>query len=158
MAKQLTGKLVVILHADVVGSTVLVQRDERRAHERITSAFQRFSQTIQEYGGQVHEIRGDALLAEFARASDAVCATLAFQQGNTAHNKTLDDDILPDVRVGVALGEVVIADKTITGAGVVLAQRVEQLCEPGGVYITEAIREALPSRLPLDSENLGKHN
>jgi hypothetical protein len=95
VAKQLTGKLVVILHADVVGSTVLVQRDERRAHERITSAFQRFSQTIQEYGGQVHEIRGDALLAEFARASDAVCATLAFQQGNTAHNKTLDDDILP---------------------------------------------------------------
>ncbi len=154
----LSRKLAVILHADVVGSTVLVQRDERRAHERITNAFQRFSHTIQEYGGQVHEIRGDALLAEFARASDAVCATLAFQQENTANNKTLDDDIVPEVRVGVALGEVVIADNTITGAGVVLAQRIEQLCEPGGVNITEAIREALPDRLPIDSENLGKHD
>lgn len=157
MAEQPTRKLAVILHADVVGSTALVQRDERRAHERITSAFQRFSQTIQEYGGDVREIRGDALLAEFARTSDAVCAALAFQQQNSAHNQTLDDDIIPDVRIGIALGEVVIADNTVTGAGVVLAQRVEQLCEPGGVYITEAIHEAIPERLPLDYENLGKH-
>ena len=151
-------RLAVILHADVVGSTKLVQRDERRAHERITDTFRRFSSTIQEYGGEVHEIRGDALLAEFARTSDAVCAALAFQQQNSAHNQMLDDDIIPDVRIGIALGEVVIADNTVTGAGVVLAQRIEQLCEPGGVYITEAIREALPSRLPLDNENLGKHD
>ena len=157
MTEQPIGKLAVILHADVVGSTVLVQRDERWAHQRIIDAFQRFSQTIEGYGGKVQEIRGDALLAEFARASDAVCAALAFQQQNTAHNKALDGDIIPEIRIGVALGEVVIADNTITGAGVVLAQRIEQLCEPGGVYITEAIREALPSRLPLNNENLGKH-
>ena len=156
MAEQPTSKLAVILHADVVGSTALVQRDERRAHERITSAFQRFSQTIQEYGGQVHEIRGDALVAEFARASDAVCAAIAFQQGNTAHNKTLDDDINPEVRIGISLGEVVIADNTVTGAGVVLAQRVEQLAESGGLCITEAIHEATPGRLPLDIEHLGE--
>ena len=142
VAEQPTGKLAVILHADVVGSTALVQRDERRAHERITSAFKNFAQTIQEYGGQVHEIRGDALVAEFARASDAVCAAIAGQKGNTAHNKTLDDDIIPEIRIGISLGEVVIADNTITGAGVVLAQRVEQLAEPGGMCITEAIREA----------------
>jgi adenylate cyclase len=157
VAEQITGKLAVLVHADIVGSTVMVQRDERRAHERITNAFQRFSETIQAYGGQVHEIRGDALLAEFSRASDAVCACLVFQQENTAHNKSLDD-IVPEVRVGIALGEVVIADSTITGAGVVLAQRIEQLCEPGGVNITEAIREALPDRLPLESENLGKQD
>jgi len=156
VAEQPTGKLAVILHADVVGSTVLVQRDERRAHERITSAFRRFSQTIQEYGGQVHEIRGDALVAEFARASDAVCAAIAFQQENTAYNKILDDDIVPEVRIGISLGEVIIADNTVTGAGVVLAQRVEQLAEPGGMCITGAIREATPERLPLDNENLGE--
>jgi TolB-like protein/Tfp pilus assembly protein PilF/class 3 adenylate cyclase len=155
VAEQLTGKLAVILHADVVGSTALVQRDERRAHERITNTFQRLSQTSRAYGGEVHEIRGDALVADFARASDAVCAAIAFQQDNTAHNKTFDDGIIPEIRVGISLGEVVIADNTVTGAGVVLAQRVEQLAEPGGVCITEAIREAIPERLPLDHHNLG---
>ena len=146
MAEQPARKLAVIPHADVVGSTVLVQRDERWAHGRITSAFQRFSQTIQEYGGQIHEIRGDALVAEFSRASDGVCAAIAFQQGKNAHNKTLDDNIIPEVRIGISLGEVIMADNTVTGAGVVLAQRVEQLAEPGGVCSTEAIREATPER------------
>ena len=86
MAEEATGKLAIILHADVVGSTELVQRDERRAHARITDAFRRFSSTIREYSGEAREIRGDALVAEFARASDAVCAALAFQHQNNEHN------------------------------------------------------------------------
>jgi TolB-like protein/Tfp pilus assembly protein PilF len=53
------------------------------------------------------------------------------------------------------LGEVVIADKTVTGAGVVLAQRIEQLADPGGICITSAIHEALPRRMPFDFQNLG---
>ncbi len=151
-----TGKLAVILHADVVGSTALVQRDERRAHQRISDAFHRFASTIQKYGGEAHEIRGDALVAEFSRASDAVCGALAFQDENTELNRSLNDEIIPEVRIGISLGEVEIASNTITGAGVVLAQRVEQMAEPGGICVTEALREAIPSRLPLDNENLGQ--
>ena len=73
------SKLAVILHADVVGSTALVQRDEHTAHERITEGFKRLSGTIAAYQGTTHEIRGDALLAEFESTSDAVCAALSFQ-------------------------------------------------------------------------------
>ena len=36
------AKLAFILHADVVSSTALGQRDGRQTHERITSAFRRF--------------------------------------------------------------------------------------------------------------------
>ena len=75
MEERLPRKLAVILHADVVGSTALVQRDESIAHQRIRATFQRFSETIALYQGLTHELRGDALVAEFARASDAVCVT-----------------------------------------------------------------------------------
>ena len=68
---------------------------------------------------------GDALVAEFARPSDAVTAALAFQELNAACNEALTDEIRPDVRIGIAMGEVVVADNTVTGAGVVLAQRLE---------------------------------
>jgi adenylate cyclase len=54
------------------------------------------------------------------------------------------------------MGEVIIADSTVTGAGVVLAQRVEQLSESGGVCITAAIHEGLPKRLPFDQEDMGE--
>ena len=159
MADQdISRKLAVIVHADVAGSTALVQRDETLAHKRINEAFRRFSSIIQEYNGTVHEIRGDALVAGFARASDAVCAAISFQRSNTAHNAQLDDDIVPVVRVGIALGEEIFADDTVTGPGVVLAQRVEQLAEPGGVCITSAIHEAIPNRMPFDQESLGEQD
>jgi len=150
------GKLAVILHADVAGSTTLVQQDEHLAHERIQDAFRRFGDTIAKYHGHVRELRGDALLAEFERASDAVTAALAFQADHSEYIAQLTDTILPIVRVGIAMGEVVVADDTITGAGVVLAQRVEQLAESGGVCITAAIHESLPQRLPFDQESLGE--
>jgi len=54
------------------------------------------------------------------------------------------------------MGEIVIGDGTATGAGVVLAQRIEQLAEPGSLCITAALHEALPRRMPFDLENLGE--
>ena len=149
------SKLAVILHADVVGSTALVQVDERIAHERIRDVFRRLSESISSHGGTTHELRGDALVAEFDRASDAVNAALAFQRDNRVQNESLSDDIRPEVRVGIALGEVVIADNTVTGPGVVLAQRIEQLAEAGGLCISAAVHEAVPRRLPIDLKSLG---
>jgi TolB-like protein/class 3 adenylate cyclase/Flp pilus assembly protein TadD len=151
-----SSKFAVILHADIAGSTSLVQQDEQLAHERIQDAFRRFTETIQTYQGHILELRGDALLAEFERPSDAVAATLAFQTDHTYLISRLKDEIRPALRVGIAMGEVVIADNTVTGAGVVLAQRVEQLADPGGVCITAALHEALPKRMPFDLENIGE--
>jgi len=149
-------KLAVLLHADVVGSTSLVQKHETLAHERIQDVFRRFSRTISDHGGLAHEIRGDALVAEFATASDAVSASLAFQVANVTHIELLSEDMRPVLRIGIAMGEVVVADNTVTGGGVVLAQRLEQLAEEGGICIQGAVYEMLPKRLPFDYENLGK--
>ena len=149
-------KLAVILHADVVGSTALVQANETIAHERIRDTFQRFSQAIDAQGGTAHEIRGDALVAEFSKASDAVEVALSFQAANAAHNQDLLDEIRPVVRVGIAMGEVVVADDTLTGEAVVLAQRLEQLAEPGGVCIHGTAQDTVPKRLPFTYENLGE--
>jgi TolB-like protein len=153
---QLSRKLAVILHADVVGSTLLVQQNETLAHERIQAAFNYFSETIKNYGGITRELRGDALVAEFERASDAVPAALAFQVLNEVLNSKLDDDIQPQLRIGVSLGEVIIADNTITGAGVVLAQRLEQLADSGGVVVQGSVSETVPARLPFEFESLGE--
>jgi adenylate cyclase len=153
---KLSRKLAVILHADVVGSTALVQKNETLAHERIQAVFHHFSETIKTYGGVTRELRGDALVAEFDRASDAVTAALAFQVLNEVHNATLDYDIQPQLRIGISLGEVIIADNTITGAGVVLAQRLEQLADSGGIVVQGAVSETVPTRMPFDFESLGE--
>jgi adenylate cyclase len=153
---RLSRKLAVILHADVVGSTALVQLNETLAHQRIQAVFNSFSETIKNYGGITRELRGDALLAEFERASDAVAAALAFQDSNEEINLSSGDDIQPTLRIGISLGEVIIADNTITGAGVVLAQRLEQLADSGGIVVQGSVSETVPTRMPFEFESLGK--
>jgi len=153
---RLSLKLAVILHADVVGSTSLVQKNEALAHERIQAAFHHFSETINSYNGITRELRGDALVAEFERASDAVAAALAFQILNEEFNATLSDDIQPRLRIGISMGEVIIADNTITGVGVVLAQRLEQLADSGGVVVQGSVSETVPARMPYDFDFLGE--
>ena len=133
----------------------LVQQDKELAHERIQDAFRLFSDTIERFQGHLLEIRGDALLAEFERAINAVTAALSFQVDHIYQLSRLEDDLRPTIRVGIAMGEVVVADSTVTGAGVVQAQRIEQLSDPGGLCITAAIHEALSKRMPFNFESLG---
>ncbi len=155
---QLTRKLAVILHADVVGSTALVQLDESLAHERIRDTFVKLSEVISDHGGVAHEIRGDALVAEFDKPSDALLASTSFQEQSDISNAGLQDDIKPHLRIGISLGEVIVADNTITGAGVVIAQRLEQLAEPGGVVVQGSISEIVPNRFGFEFDSLGEQS
>jgi len=153
---HLSRKLAVIIHADVVDSTALVRQNEMLAHNRIQSAFKRFSRIIDSYGGATRELRGDALVAEFERASDAVVAALAFQVANREFNLALGDDLRPSLRIGISLGEVIVADHTITGVGVVLAQRLEQLAEADGIIVQGSVSESVPDRIPLEFKSIGE--
>jgi len=150
------SRLAVILHADIVGSTDLVRANHELAHKRMQWVFQLAKSHTEMYGGSPLEIRGDAYIAEFELASDAVCAALKFQHENIINNDKLDDSIQPCVRIGIALGEVVIADNTVTGEGVVLAQRLEQLAQPGAICIQSAIQEAIPEHFPFEYTTLGE--
>ena len=153
---KLSRKLAVILHADVVDSTALVRQDETLAHQRIQDAFHRFSKNIKNHDGEAREIRGDALIAEFSKASDAVAAAVSFQVTNADHVQELPDQVRPLLRIGIAMGEVVVADDTVTGEGVVLAQRLEQSAEAGGVIMQGAAYETVPKRLPYHYQSLGE--
>ena len=153
---NLKRKLAVILHADIVGSTALVQQNEALAHERIQSVFRNFAKIIKTHTGYTRELRGDALVAEFERASDAVTAAIEFQIHNEKLNALIDDENKPSMRIGISLGEVIVADNTVTGSGVVLAQRLEQLADPGGVIVQGSVSETVPTRMPFEFEFLGE--
>jgi class 3 adenylate cyclase/mono/diheme cytochrome c family protein len=149
------SKLAVIFHADVCDSTGLLHQHEILAHARIKDSFRRLGAVVSSYHGQVCELRGDAIVARFGRASDAVVAAMAFQQQQSTHIAKFDDGIGPRLRIGIALGEVMVDSNAVTGIGVVLAQRAEQLAPPDGICITAAIHEALPKRMPFELESLG---
>ena len=53
------------------------------------------------------------------------------------------------------MGEVVIADGTLTGVGVVLAQRLEQLAEPQCIVVQGSVVDTVPKRMPFVYEDYG---
>ena len=134
----------------------MVAANEIIAHQRMQDAFHRFAVTIRKYSGMAHEIRGDALVAEFTRASDAVNASLEFQTENYHYNQSLEDDIRPELRVGISMGEVVVSDGTITGTGIVLAQRLEQLARPNQTVVQGSVAEIIPPRFDIRFDSLGE--
>ena len=146
----------VLLHAEVSESATLAQLNDQLARDRITYTFNRLSEVIGRYGGEAKKPREDTLIAEFDRASDAVCSALDYQERHTKFLKQLGDEIRPALRIGVSLGEVEFTDNTVTGEHFVRAQRIEHLAEPGGLCITAAIHDALPKHMPFNQVSLGE--
>ena len=148
-------ELAVILHADVAGYSALMERDEDLTHQLVTECFDRLEDCVRRFGGSVCEKRGDALLARFEQPSDGLGAALMYQLDAKAQPSRLDDDVRPELRIGINLGEVIADRGTIWGPGVNLTQRVEQLSEPGGVCVSATVYEAVSKSLLIDYVDLG---
>jgi adenylate cyclase len=133
-----------------------MEQDEDLTHRRVNEAFDLLDEAVCRYGGLVAEKRGDALLAEFAQPSDALGAALAFQGDADELFAVVEDDIRPQMRIGINLGEVIADRGTLWGPGVNLAQRVEQLAPPGGVAVSDTVFNAVSKSIPVDYTDLGQ--
>ncbi len=150
-------KLAAILFADVAGYSRLTGEDEDSTHRTLREYFDLFAARIEHHNGRIAHFAGDAVLAEFAAVVDAVrCATEAQGEFHT-RNARLPDERKVQFRIGVNLGDVIADRGDIYGDGVNVAARLEELAEPGGVCISDAVRSALGTRLSLEYKFIGEH-
>ncbi len=94
-----------------------------------------------EHGGRIVKTTGDGVLVEFPSAVDALRCAMAIQTGMAARKGDLK------LRIGVNVGDVVIEGGDIFGDGVNIAARLEGVAEPGGVAISDAVREYIAGRI-----------
>ena len=78
--KGFKRKLTAILSADVEGYSRLMGEDEIRTIQTLKNYKEIMTKLIQQYRGRVVDAPGDSLLAEFARAVDAVNCTVEIQR------------------------------------------------------------------------------
>ena len=91
---------------------------------------------IAEHRGRSVKTTGDGLLIEFASVVDAVRCALDVQHIIRARNAGLPPDHRIELRIGVNLGDVIVAPDDIYGHGVNVAARLEGLAPPGGICIS----------------------
>ena len=151
-------KLAAILSADAVGYSRLMAADEAATVETLKSYRDIIVRLVARRGGRVVNAPGDALLAEFPSAVEAVQAAIEIQQSVEGHNIELEADRRMQFRIGVNLGDVIEeSDGTIYGDGVNIAARLEALAEGGSVCISSTVYDAVEGKLALGFDFLGEH-
>jgi class 3 adenylate cyclase len=107
-------RLAAILAADVVGYSRLVERDEAGTVARLKKLLVELIQPmIARDGGRVVKLMGDGVLVEFGSAVDAVRNGLAIQAEVTRRNADVAEEDRIAFRIGINLGDVIIADADI---------------------------------------------
>jgi TolB-like protein/class 3 adenylate cyclase len=148
-------RLAAILAADVVGYSAHIERDEKGTFARLkVYRTDVFEPLIRKLRGRVFKRMGDGLLAEFASVVDAVECAAAIQGEIVRRNYGLPKADRIDIRIGVNLGDVIVEGKDLHGEGVNIASRLEQLADPGNVYISQSAYEQAKNKFAF--EPLGK--
>ena len=155
-----TRKLAAILVADVVGFSRLAGADEERTLARLRGLrSDLIDPAIAAYHGRIIKRTGDGAIIEFRSVVDAVRCALEVQTGMVERNAGLPPDRRIEFRIGIHLGDVVEeSDGDLMGDGVNVAARLEGICEPGGICLSEDAYRQVKSRLELRVADLGPQN
>ena len=150
-------KLAAILAADVVGYSALMERDEAGTHRRLVAGRKElFEPQIARHHGRIFKLMGDGLLAEFGSIVDAVECAVSLQRGLAERNAAVADDQRFQVRIGLNLGEVIVEGDDRYGEGVNIAARLEQLAEPGGIWVSAKVAREVEKKLAFGFEAMGE--
>jgi adenylate cyclase len=150
-------KLTVIVSADVVGYSALMERDEAGTLERLKANRKAiFDPRVAAHGGRIVKLMGDGALVEFASVVSAVNCAQEIQESTEADGGVPEPERIR-YRIGITLGEVIVDGDDIYGDGVNAAARLQALAQPGGVAVSRPVRDQAIGKAPVEFDDLGEH-
>lgn len=151
-------KLSVVLHADVMGYSRLMEDNHEETLNTLIEYRKIFSSTIELHKGRVVSYPGDAILAEFDSAVEAVQGAVEIQKKIAERNIELPENRKMFFRIGLNIGDVLEKDDDLFGDGVNIAARLESLAEGGGVLISGTVYDQVSNRLDFEYEYMGEQS
>jgi adenylate cyclase len=152
-----TRKIAAILVADVVGYSRLAGADEDRTLARLRGLrSDLIDPAVAAHHGRVVKRTGDGILIEFRSVVDAVRCAIEVQIGLIERNAGVPEDRRIMFRIGIHLGDVVEeSDGDLMGDGVNIAARLEGICTPGAICLSEDAYRQVSGRLDMAVADLG---
>ena len=114
-----------------------------------------FDPKIAQHHGRIVKNTGDGALVEFASVVDAVRCADEVQRGVAEQNTDVPQDKRIEFRIGIHLGDIIIADDDIFGDGVNIAVRLEGIAEPGGICISDDAHRQVRGKVESTLEDMG---
>ena len=151
----LERKLAAILYADAADYSRLCAADEEGTHRLLGEHLDTFAARIAAHAGEVCHFAGDAVLAVFASAENALNCALDVQSSIRRRNAGRAPTRRVSFRIGINMGEVIVDRSDVYGNGVNIAARLEAMAEPGGICVTAAVHEAVADNVDVAYRDLG---
>lgn len=124
--------------ADLVGFTALSQQLSEQALATMVGRFEELAyETVATLGGRVVKMIGDEVMFTCNTAADAAGVALALSRVYA------DDQMLSEVRVGLAAGSVLLRDGDCYGPPVNRAHRIVGIAAPGSVLVDREVHRRL---------------
>ena len=151
----LTRRLATILSADVAGYSRMMGEHEEATVQTLRGHRAVFDTLLKQHHGRVFNTAGDAILAEFPSAVEAVRCATEIQSALQTRNEHLPAGQKMLFRMGINVGDVLVQDGDLLGDGVNVASRVQSVAEPGGICITGSVYDQIQNKLSLQFKPLG---
>ena len=133
-----TSPLLAVGFADMVGFTLLSQHLTDQELADVVGRFEALSHDIvTALGGRVVKMIGDEVMFVVESVADAA------RIGLDLADAYADDELLSDVRVGLAFGPVLLREGDYFGTTVNLAHRIVNIGNPGTVLVSDEFQAAL---------------
>src|SRR5256714_4007220 len=150
-------RLTAILAADVVGYSRLMGADEAGTLAALKAVrTELIDGKIAQHQGRIVKLTGDGILAEFPSVVNALACATEVQRGVRERNTDVPQNRRIEFRVGVNVGDVIVEGDDIYGDGVNVASRLESVADPGGITVSQAVRDHVGNRLDLAFEDRGE--
>ena len=149
-------KLTVILSADIVGYSGLMERDEAGTLSRLKeNRAKLFDPRVAAHGGRIFKLMGDGVLIEFSSAASAVTCALEIQKAMEAEEADGPERLR--YRIGINLGDVIVEGDDIYGEGVNVAARLQALAPASGITLSRNVSDQVSGKVAAAFQDLGLH-
>lgn len=151
-------RLAAILAADVVGYSRLMEQDEAGTVARFRGLRRELIDPIlAEHGGRIVDLKGDGAMVEFHSVVDAVEAAVEVQRRMIEHEAGLPEDRRIRFRIGINTGDVIVEGDEIYGQHMNVAARIQAMCEPGGIWLSDAVYKQVRGKTDVRCVPAGVH-
>ena len=155
---SLERKLATIMMADVAGYSRMMGENEERTVQILRGHREIFDALLQLHHGRIFNTAGDAILAEFPSAVEAVRCATEIQSAWRTRNEHLPEEQRMWFRIGINLGDVIVQGGDLLGDGVNVAARIQTIAEPGGVCISGSVYDQIQNKLTLQFKVMGERS
>jgi adenylate cyclase len=149
-------KIAAIFAADIAGYSKLVAEDEEETLRRLASYRAVMDDFIARAGGRIFNTAGDAVLAEFPSAVEAVRCAIDIQESLRTRNMAYPASRQMSFRIGITIGDVVERNGDLLGDGVNIAARLEGIAPVGGICISRTVYEQVANKLSVQFADIGE--